>query len=385
VRGVSATSAAPARGPRLRTRTADGFRSAPSFWLKRSTLAEEQRIRTALDRAARDLGSVLDDGQQPVADALAAFAARVSTRGLHGRRDARGLYLHGDVGRGKTWLATATLDALPAGGILRVHAFEAARRLHAAVARESGRPGALPRALDSLLEDVHVLFLDELHAHDPGDAMILSRLVREAFGRGVRLLATSNYPPEGLLPSPLYHHLVLPLVRALTECCDVVEVASGEDYRRRGHLADRTGWSAGAWAVPGTAAQSAGLGLATPGPDARALVRLTATALPALGVSGDRARREVHLDFRELCESMTSVGDLLELTDRFSTVVLWRVPRLSRTTPDAAQRFANLVDVCWDRDTRLVVLAAASPDDVLDSDVRDRGRIASRLAALPFV
>ena len=354
-------------------------------------LGEVRRLRTALDDAAEALGSVLDEGQQPVADALATFGARAAARPARRRtnryatrRGVRGLYLHGDVGRGKTWLASATLDALPDDGVLRLHAFEAARRLHAAVARESGRPGALPRALDTMLDGVRVLFLDELHAHDPGDAMILSRLVREVIGRGGLLLATSNYPPHGLLPSPLYHHLVLPLVDALTECCDVVEVAPGEDYRRRGNLVDRTGWSAGAWAVPGSAAQAAGLGLATPGPDARAMVRLSATTLPALGVVGDGgADSEIHLDFRELCEAPTSVGDLLELTERFGSLVVWSVPLLSTTTPDAAQRFANLVDVCWDRDSRLVVLAGAPPDDVLDVEVRDRARIVSRLAALP--
>jgi cell division protein ZapE len=366
-----------------------------------TTPAKARLLRAALDDAAAALGSALDSGQRPAADALAALGARLAgraagaprtsrpaaatlaIRGLVGacRRPGRGLYLHGEVGRGKTWLTTTMLDALatPDGALLRLHAFEAAQRLHAAVARRAGRPGALPQALDQVLGGARVLFLDELHAHDPGDAMILSRLVREAFARGVTLVATSNDAPRGLLPSPLYHHLVLPLVRAIEECCDVVEVAPGEDYRRRGAGADRAGWAAGAWAVPGSPAQAAALGLATPAPGDRAHVRLTATTLPALAV----AEGQVHLHFAELCEGATSVGDALELADRFATLVLWAVPRLSTTSPDAAQRFANLVDVCWDRDARLVVLAPEGPDDVVDVDVRDRPRVVSRLAALP--
>lgn len=343
--------------------------------------ARTTRLREALDDAAAALGSTLDAGQRPAADALAAFGARLpGTRGRPWRR-ARGLYLHGDVGRGKTWLTTATLDALgrPDVVVLRVHAFEAARRLHAAVAARSGTPDPLRRALDDVLGDAHVLFLDELHAHDPGDAMILSRLLREAFARGTTLVATSNYAPDGLLPGPQHHHLVLPLVRAIEECCDVVGLAAGEDYRRRGAGADRAGWASGAWAVPGSPAQVAALGLVPPAPSDRAHVLLTGTTLPALAVAGDA----VHLHFSEVCEARTSVGDALEVSDRFGAVVLWGVPLLSTTTADAAQRLAQLVDVCWDRDTRLVVLAADGPDAVVDVDVRDRARIVSRLAALP--
>jgi len=280
-------------------------------------------------------------------------------------------------------LTGVALDALgPADGpVLRLHAFEAARRLHAAVARDVGGSGALHRALDEALGDARVLFLDELHAHDPGDAMILSRLVRAAFARDVVVVATSNYAPQGLLPSPRYHHLVLPLVAALEERCDVVEVAGGEDYRRRGAGPDRSGWARGAWAVPGSVAQVAALGLAAPEPGDRVHVPLAGTTLPTLAVDGDA----VHLHFAELCEGRTSMGDVLELTDRFRTLVLWAVPRLSTVTADAAERFAGLVDVCWDRDTRLCVLAVAPPDDVLDAQVRDRERVASRLAALPSV
>jgi cell division protein ZapE len=340
--------------------------------------ARTTRLRRALDDAAARLGSTLDDGQRTAADALAAFGARLPRTW---RRRAHGLYLHGDVGRGKTWLTTATLDALdrPDVVVLRLHAFEAARRLHAAVAARAGTPEPLRGALDDVLGGARVLFLDELHAHDPGDAMILSRLLREAFARGITLVATSNYAPDGLLPGPQHHHLVLPLVRAIEECCDVVEVAAGEDYRRRGAGADRTGWAAGAWVVPGSAAQVAALGLAPPAPGDRAHLTLRGTTLPALAVAADA----VHLHFSEVCEARTSVGDALDLVDRFAAVVLWDVPRLSTTTPDAAQRLAQLVDVCWDRDTRLVVLAGDGPDVVVDVDVRDRARVVSRLAALP--
>lgn len=225
-------------------------------------------LRKGFDAAAAGLGSALDVEQEPVADRLALLGATLQRRdGGHRwrrRQVPKGVYLHGPVGRGKTWLVDVLLAQLPAAGVLRLHAYEAARRLHAQVARHTGAPRATDRAVDELLTEVRLLFLDELHAHDPGDAMLLSRLVRALPPRGAVLVATSNYAPQDLLPDPRHHALVLPLVDTLQQHCDVVELAGVTDHRAHGHGGARPGWSSGAWACPGSASQRAALGLSVP-------------------------------------------------------------------------------------------------------------------------
>lgn len=355
-------------------------------------------LREAFDRAARDLGSALDREQQPAADVLAAVGASlldVPPVGGAGRRlrrpPVRGAYLHGPVGRGKTWLvevlAGHLATHLPAGAVLRVHAYEAARRLHRAVAARAGTGGGLDGAITDLLAGARVLFLDELHAHDPGDAMLLSRLLRALPERGVVLLATSNYAPAGLLPDPRHHHLVVPLVAALEATCHVVAVDGAVDHRAAGRGGARPHWCTGAWLAPGGAVQLAAAGLAAPDPsERRQLVvggrPLRVLAADPLDHDDERADPAVHLHFADLCEQPTSVGDLLELTDRYRTVVLAGVPAPAAAAADAWRRFANLVDVCWDRDVRLVVLAAEEPRCVLDLPVTDGDRVLSRVSLL---
>ena len=343
------------------------------------------RLRAAFDGAAAALGSALDAGQGPAADRLALLGAQVldrheAARGAgnpgrwHREPVPRGVYLHGPVGRGKTWLAETLLRQLPGEGVLRLHAFEAARRLHAGVARAAGARGALERAVAALLDGAHLLFLDEFHAHDPGDAMLLARLVRALPPRGTTLLATSNQSPHGLLPDPQHHHLVLPLIAALEEGCDVVELAGPLDHRERGHGGARPGWSSGRWHWPGDPA-----GPGTPAPSGGSTpLRVGGRPLPVLAVEGDR----VEVTFAALCEGLTSVGDLLELTDRFRTVVLTGVPLLSAASPAARRRFANLVDVLCDRDVRLVVLADGPAEEVLDVAMTDAARMVSRVRLL---
>jgi cell division protein ZapE len=258
-----------------------------------------QTLRAGFDRAVLALGSVLDVEQEPVADRLALLGTQLDDRGRRrwGRRWRRrvpsGVYLHGAVGRGKTWLVDLLLAQLPAEGVLRLHAYEAARSLHRMFAQQSGAPGATDRAVDTLLDGVRLLFLDELHAHDPGDAMLLSRLVRARPARGAVLVATSNYPPQGLLPDPRHHALVLPLIAALQEHCDVLEVAEPVDHRAHGHGGARPRLvqrrlGPPRQRLPAHGARAEGPGRRRPGPPHRR--RAT-----AVGAGGGRPVRAVRL------------------------------------------------------------------------------------------
>jgi len=99
-------------------------------------------------------------------------------------------------------------------------------------------------------------------------------------------------------------------------------------------------------------------------------------------VGARRADGCVQFDFVELCAGTTSVGDLLELADRYRTWVLDHVPPLTTVTPAARRRFGNLVDVAWDRDVRLIVLADGPRQQILEADLTDHERMSSRLQLL---
>ncbi len=75
----------------------------------------------------------------------------------------------------------------------------------------------LQAVMRQMTSGCRLLCFDEFHLHDPGDAMLIKVLLAHLFQRGIVLLATSNYPPEMLLPNPLYHDRFLPsiaLIRA---------------------------------------------------------------------------------------------------------------------------------------------------------------------------
>jgi cell division protein ZapE len=318
---------------------------------------------TPIRDAARAAGYVLDDAQDAAAEHLEDLLDRMGA-GPGDRRSggAHGAYLWGPVGRGKTWL----LDRFHglAGGP-RFHFHEFYRALHAEVWARTGTPDAMDGALDALLGDARVLCFDELHLHDAGDAMLLSRALRNLLGRGVTLVTTSNYPPQGLLPDPLFHELAEPLIHLLEAELDVLPVDGPVDYRelRVPDAAPVTpGWRSGAVLVPGSARQLADAGLVRPSPhDAVDVALGGGRSVRALGTSAGA----VWFDFAGLCAAPVSALDLLSLADRFGRWVVSDVVPFADCHVNTQQRFVSLVDVLYDRDAPLVLTAPGPLDRLL--------------------
>lgn len=332
-------------------------------WTRRTSPSSRSlRIDAAVfDTAAAELGFALDDAQRRAAAALAAGE--------------RNLYLWGPVGRGKSWLMATYFAALPTDRKMRVHFHEFFRDLHLAI-RKHGND--LAAALDDLLCGSDLVCFDEFHVHDPADGKFIARLLPALLDRQIRVILTSNYPPHSLLPNPLFHDDFVPTIELIERSLAVVTVDGPVDYRT---VSDHeAGFAAGSWVSPGTPEQHARLGLRSPSP---AEHRALTPAGHPLHVR--RATDQcLWVDFADLCESTTAPADYLALTRRFRSWVISDVPDLRAMGRDAAQRFANVVDVLYDRDITTVFLATM-PLDVLTDSARlpvDIERVRSRLGQL---
>lgn len=119
-----------------------------------------------------------------------AFASSKSIRtGLFTKKSvsSAGLYLDGGFGVGKTHLLAAVY-----------HAFNGKKAFGSFIAFTS-LIGALgfAKAKDELSK-FSLICIDEFELDDPGDTMIMSRLLNELSRLGVRFAATSNTPPNAL-------------------------------------------------------------------------------------------------------------------------------------------------------------------------------------------
>ncbi|MFB3303174.1 cell division protein ZapE [Pseudomonas sp. AMR01] len=324
---------------------------------------------------AEQQGYTLSPGQTRAIAALS-----TETEHLLAGQPTRSLYLHGPVGRGKSWLLDGFFQAVPIAEKQRVHFHEFFMRLHRGMFKHSHQDDALGVTLDELLAGCRVLCFDEFHVHDIGDAMLISRLFQALFKRGVLVLVTSNYPPEGLLPNPLYHQRFKPVIDLIAARMDVLEVSSPEDFRSLAQAQSAQHFTRGRYVWPGTAQQREAFGL--PALDCPAQ---TLTVGNRQLLCRSHQARTIAFTFADLCEQLTAVMDYLLLCEDYDHWIIDGLPLLADCPIAVQQRFINLVDVLYDRDKQLSMIGTQPLETALSGQAIDLARTASRLNQLQTV
>ncbi|MGQ0532035.1 MAG: cell division protein ZapE [Caulobacteraceae bacterium] len=297
-------------------------------------------------------------------EALAADLGRWQPGGwLTKSEPPRGLYLWGPVGRGKSMLLDLFFEAAPVRRKRRVHFHEFMLARHAflreARARGAGQDQLIGQAARQVAVDARLLCFDEIQVTDIADAMILGRLFERLFEEDVVIVATSNRPPDDLYKNGLNRQLFLPFIALLKRKLDVIGIAGSHDFRLRQLMA------APVYYAP--------LGPAADEAMDRAWRRLTAGAAPqamTLDVGGRELRVEreaagiARFTFDELCARPMGAADYLEIAERFHTVLLENIPRLSPSMREEAARFRTLIDALYEAKVKLVASAEAQPQDL---------------------
>jgi cell division protein ZapE len=295
----------------------------------------------------------------------------------------KGLYLWGGVGRGKTFLMDAFYACLPYRRKRRIHFHNFMAEVHHEMKLLAKENDPLIALADRIAKSTRLLCLDEFHVDDIADAMILGRLVEAMFARGVILITTSNYPPDGLYPHGLQRQNFLPAIELLKRELKVMHIEGGDDHRLRAMTREPLFLVADD--ADGEAANEARLDALferiTAGTRRdEQQVEVRGRAIPVKRI----ARSVVWFDFKELCGGAHDQEDYLQIAHRFPTVFLSHIPRLTADHADEARRFTWLIDVLYDNNVRLVASAAATPDQIYTDGLMSGGfsRTASRLAEM---
>jgi len=298
----------------------------------------------------------------------------------------KGLYIYGDVGRGKTMLMDFFFEASPVARKRRAHFHEFMLDVHERIfaVRQQIKQGEhdsedpIRLVAEELAEQAWLLCFDEFHVTDIADAMILGRLFRQLFDLGIVVVATSNVAPQELYKDGLNRDLFLPFIAMLEEHMDAVRLDARTDFRLE-KLGGRP-----VWYVPADAAADAALDDAwrrlAGGHDGTA----QDLALKGRSVHVPRAFMGVaRFTFHDLCEEALAAADYLRIAREYHTVILDRVPAMNFDTRNAAKRFIILIDTLYDMNVKLIASAAVEPDGLYRADegfeAQEFKRTASRL------
>lgn len=268
----------------------------------------------------------------------------------------KGVYMHGGVGRGKSFLMDSFFQSVPLQRKTRLHFHEFMREVHRELAELKGMQNPLDELGRRIAKRFRLICFDEFHVADVTDAMILHRLLVALFANRVSLITTSNFHPDDLYPNGLHRDRILPAIELLKQQLEVISVDNGTDYRRR------TLEKVQRYHCPlGEAAEAA----LTQAFEQLAEVR---DEPPVLNIEHREitARRKaggvVWFDFKWLCGGPRSQNDYLEIASRFHTVILANVPQMPPRMASEARRFTWLVDVLYDRRCKLIMSAEVPPE-----------------------
>jgi cell division protein ZapE len=342
-----------------------------------------------LDEALAARRYTLDASQRAAADRLerlyddwAAYKAQRANalQKLINRPDIpRGAYLWGGVGRGKSFLMDVFFAHVPLVRKTRIHFHEFMRGVHRELGELKGTVDPLDAVAARIARRARLICFDEFHVSDIADAMILHRLLAKLFELRVGFVMTSNYSPDGLYPDGLHRDRMFPAIALLKEKLDVIHVDGGIDYRQRAIS------EVDVYLVPGPAQPAAAISAQLH--EAFTHVAESEDDDPVLAIEGRRLRAKrraggvVWFDFATLCGGPRSQNDYLEIASQFHTVIVSDVPQMSSGQASEARRFTWLIDVMYDHRIKLIVSAAAPPEQLYRSGAlsNEFARTASRL------
>jgi len=298
-----------------------------------------------------------------------------------------GIYLWGDVGRGKTFLMDLFYDSITDQPKLRLHFHHFMARMHRELNLESGHCEPLRRIAQRLSTQCRVLCFDEFFVSDIGDAMILGRLFDALFDCGVTLVATSNIPIENLYQGGLQRQRFEPTIALLHQFTTSCHLNGDHDHRLRHLTYQQTYFE--------LSAEGANIKFDCLFKKINRHSHSNSADLTILGRSIKVIRKSetvVWLHFDAICNGPRSALDYIELARQFKTVLISEVPILggqcrswirARGTEDGseatatgerqlsyagqddpARRFISLVDELYDQNVQLYLSADVAPDQL---------------------
>ena len=289
----------------------------------------------------------LEELQKEILDERTIINKFLSLLGVK-KSKSNGIYLWGDVGRGKTYLMDLFYETLSIKDKNRKHFHRLMENIHNGTHQFKNQKDPIQEVAKSISINHKIICIDEFYIEDIADATIMARLIESLLDEGIRLIMTSNCKPDDLYKNGLQRDLFVPAINRINNNLEVIHIGEGKDFRQ----------------------SIIGEGIERISIHNELNIKRLVKYLECFGHHPKKCKSTivvrnrqiecivrtnelVWFKFDSICGDKRSVKDYIDITDQFKTVVITEVPEFDQEHENEARRFIALVDELYDRDIDL--------------------------------
>lgn len=316
-------------------------------------------LRRIYEGVIKERGYLADSTQISLLDLLSKHQQRIEKSsliamlkrrfGIIGKTQKQGVYIYGEVGRGKTFITNIFFQSLKIRRKYKKHFHQFMLDCHSKI-NELNNTSSNADAIDCIAKEIaknyRALYLDEFQINNIVDAMLLSRLFTILINRGVYIFITSNAKPSEIYNNGLKREYILPFIEFVQRHLDVYYLDNPKDYRK-----EKLKEHQSLFIYPFQDSENQEklniiiTDLIGENKFTRNKVQVTENRFINVANSYGKVAK---FTFDELCVGNLGSADYIALCKHFGVVVIACIPQLRFENHNEALRFITLVDCMYD-------------------------------------
>ena len=261
----------------------------------------------------------------------------------------KGMYLWGDVGRGKTFLMDLFFETLDIKNKKRLHFHHLLDEIHEKLKERAHLENPIEDIVKSIAKEVKVMCFDEFYIEDITDAMILSKLLENIFKHNIYLVITSNSEPSELYKGGLQRELFLPAIDSIKKHLKVINISKGDDHRLRKNESSSYHTNSDIYHDSKLEKYFESINGSNYKKDECIIIRGRKIESRYYG------DEIIWFDFLTICGDKRSKNDYIDIAKKYKTIIISNVIEMDLEMENEARRFIALVDELYDQNTNLIL------------------------------